>query len=82
MKILGVYFNRKSEASLLRDNWDKRKEEIEQSISSWNKRKPSLIGKVLVAKTFLLSKMNFAIQSLNASPAFLDTIDKLVFNFL
>ena len=82
MKILGVYFNRKSEASLLRDNWDKRKEEIEQSISSWNKRNPSLIGKVLVAKTFLLSKMNFAIQSLNASPEFLDTIDKLIFKFL
>ena len=82
IKILGVYFNSSTEASLLEDNWIKHIEQIKNTIYHWSKRRISLWGKSIVAKTFLLSKLNYILQSLALPPHILDQIDDIIFKFL
>ena len=82
MKILGIFFNSKKEASCIKENWESKIEEITKLITSWNRRNVSLLGKSLVAKTFLLSKINHIIQSLALPDKVLDIIDNLIFKFL
>ena len=48
----------------------------------WARRHLSLIGKCLVAKTFLLSKLNYIIQSLALPVNVINTIDEIIFKFL
>ena len=82
MKILGIFFNSKKEASCIKENWDSKINDITKLITSWNRRNVSLLGKSLVAKTFLLSKINHIIQSLVLPDKVLDIIDNLIFKFL
>lgn len=82
VRILGVYFNPGTEASLISINWEIKIKSIESTISHWNKRRISIWGKSLVSKTFLLSKLNFIIQSLALPYHILDQIDDIIFSFL
>ena len=82
IKILGVYFNSNTESSLIDKNWDTKVVEITKIISSWSKRHCSIWGKSIVAKTFLLSKLNYILQSLSLPDNILKTIDNLIFKFL
>ena len=82
IKILGVYFNSSTEASLLEKNWTTRIEQIRNTISQWSKRHISLWGKSIVAKTFLLSKLNYILQSLALPTHILEQIDNIIFKFL
>ena len=82
IKILGVYFNSNIEASLIKENWTSKLESIKTLIINWSKRSISIWGKTLVAKTFLLSKINYAIQSLSLPEEILTEIDNLIFKYL
>ena len=82
IKILGVYFNSSTEASLLENNWNTRIEQIKNTISQWSKRHISLWGKSIVAKTFLLSKLNYILQSLALPTHILEIIENIIFKFL
>ena len=82
IKILGVYFNATTESSLIDKNWDTKTAEITKIISNWSKRHCSIWGKSIVAKTFLLSKLNYILQSLNLPDTTLKIIDNLIFKFL
>ena len=82
MKILGVFFNCKKEASLIKENWETKINDIKKMMTGWNRRNISLLGKCLVAKTFLLSKLNHIIQSLVLPDSVIDIIDSLIFQFL
>lgn len=82
IKILGIFFNSKTEASLLKENWSSKLESIKTLIINWSKRNISIWGKTLVAKTFLLSKINYAIQSLSLPENILTEIDNLIFKYL
>ena len=82
IKILGVYFNANTESSLIKKNWEIKIEEITNVINNWSKRHCSLWGKAIVAKTFLLSKLNYILQSLSLPYTVQKTIDDLIFKFL
>ena len=82
VKILGVYFSPTKEASQIDQNWTEKIENIKNIMKMWLKRNPSLYGKVLICKTFLLSQMSYIIQSLSLPDEVLNEIDALFFRFL
>ena len=82
IKILGVHFNANTESSLIAKNWEIKIEEITNVMNNWSKRHCSLWGKAIVAKTFLLSKLNYILQSLYLPYNVQKTIDDLIFKFL
>ena len=55
LKILGIYFSNELSASNIKDNWEDKLNKCKQIITQWEKRNLSLIGKIHVVKTFLLS---------------------------
>ena len=57
IKILGVYFSNNICASNLEYNWNERIEKIIRLIKCWEKRNLSIIGKIQIIKTFLLSHL-------------------------
>ena len=82
IKILGIHFNAKTEASLIQKNWEEQKMKIKETISRWSKRNLSLYGKNIILKTFILSKLNFIIQALFLPEKELADIDRILFKFL
>lgn len=82
MKILGIFFNAKKEASVIKENWESRIEEVKKLMLSWSRRNITLFGRSIVAKTFMISKINHIIQSLALPDAIIDIIDNLIFKFL
>ena len=82
IKILGIYFNANKEASLIEQNWNIKIEEIRNVICNWTKRNCSIWGKSIVAKTFLLSKLNYVLQSLHLPYNIQKEIDNMIFKFL
>ncbi len=82
LKILGIYFNSQKEASDIESNWNQRIEEIKDLMRRWQKYEPSLYGKIIICKTFLLSKISYAIQSLSIPEHILTQIDTLFFKFI
>ena len=82
LKILGIYFNSQKEASDIESNWKEKIEEIKDLMRRWQKYEPSLYGKIIICKTFLLSKISYAIQSLSMPENVLTQIDTLFFKFI
>ena len=82
IKILGIFFNPKKEASLIEENWNIKIESIKSLIIRWSKRNISIWGKCLISKTYLLSKINYIIQSLSLPDSVLKEIDNLIFKYL
>ena len=82
IKVLGTYFSAYTEASMIEENWNAKIESIKQLITNWSKRSISVWGKCLVAKTFLLSKINFAIQSLALPDNVINMVNNLIFKYM
>ena len=82
IKVLGIYFNASTEASLIELNWTIKIEEVKQVITQWSRRNISLWGKSIIVKTFILSKLNYILQSLRLPDHVLKLIDSLIFKFL
>ena len=82
IKMLGVFFSTKAEASNIPENWTAKIEDIQLTVQRWSKRNLSLAGKVLIAQTFLLSKLNYIIQALSLPKPISAQIDGIIFKFL
>ena len=82
MRILGVFFNDSIEASLLKENWDSKIDDIKKAIIGWSRHNSTLLGKCIIIKTFLLSKITYILQSLCLPDDVLKEIDSLLFRFL
>ena len=82
MRILGVFFNSGMEASRIKQNWEPKIEEIKKTIMTWSRRNHTLLGKCVIAKTFLLSKVAYILQSLSLPEEVLNEIDTILFRFL
>ena len=78
IKVLGIYFNASEEASNIQQNWTDKL----NSIKTMVQRNLSLKGKVIIAKTFLLSKLNYVLQALSLPDKALAEIDRVIFKFL
>ena len=55
---------------------------LKSMVNSWSKRKLSWIGKITVIKTLILSKINYAISSLETPAWFITEVETIVYNFL
>ena len=64
LKILGVYFSNYNSASELEMNWNSKIDKITRLIKTWEKRNLSLLGKIQIIKTFLLSQFIYILQAL------------------
>ena len=82
IKILGIYFSNFDRASNLEINWSKKIESINKKIQCWQKRNLSIMGKVIVVKTFLISQFNYVLQALILPNHVLKSINTLIFRFL
>ena len=82
IKVLGVFFNASTEASLLEENWKPKFEDMKRIMNVWSRRNLSLFGKCIVIKTFLLSKISYILQSLCLPDSVIERFDALFFRFL
>ena len=82
IKILGVYFACDKSASLVDENWLRRLENIKRTIHSWEKRNLSVLGKIIVLKTFLLSQFIYIMQAFTLPTQVITEIDRLLFRFI
>ena len=82
IKILGIYFSSVKEASNIEKNWIDRINRIKSIMKFWQKRESSVLGKILICKTFLLSQISYVIQSLSLPDGVLAEIDTLFFKFI
>ena len=62
-------------------NWTGKVEDIKLSLQRRSKGNLSLYGKVIITKTFILSKTNFITRSLSLPQEVLTSIDSIVFTF-
>ena len=81
IKISGVFFKANLEASKIPHNWTGKVEGIRLTVQRWSKRNLSLYGKVMITKTFILSKINCSIQSISLPQEVLAQIHSII-NYL
>ncbi len=82
IKVLGVIFSNRICASAINDNWEGRIQKVKRLIKSWEKRDLSIIGKIHIVKTFLLSQFIYLMQAICLPEATLKEINTLFFKFI
>ena len=82
IKILGIYFESNKMAKELDDNWTHRIDHINSLIKQWSKRDLSILGKVVVIKTFLISQLTYVMQSVGLPHNVLCKINTILYKFL
>ena len=82
VKILGIYFSNYDRASNLEINWKKKIDSMITKIKCWEKRNLSIMGKVIIVKTFLISQFNYVLQALFLPQEVLRSINTIIFRFL
>ena len=81
IKINGIWFLQDTEER--EDvNVQKRIESTEKILMMWSTRHLSLLGRILIIKTYALSQFVFLMQSINLSDVSHSRIMKLIFKFL
>ena len=77
-----VYFNSTEKISNIDKNWNEKLEAIIRLIKSWEKRNLSIIGKIHIIKTFLLSQLTYIMQSLVLPDDVLKKLNTILFKFI
>ena len=82
IKILGTYFSNDKNASSIEDNYRERIAKIKRLISTWEKRNLSIMGKIIVVKTFLISQLVYFMQAFIIPDKVLTEINRILFRFV
>ena len=82
IKILGVQFSYNVPASQLEDNWKKIIETIVRLKKLWEHRNLSIMGKIQIVKTFLLSQLIYIMQAISLPNQLLREINTILFKFI
>ena len=82
IKILGVYFSNSTPASKIEENYTSRIANIKRLIANWEKRDLSIMGKILIVKTYLLSQLVYFMQAFIIPEKTLIEINRLLFRFI
>ena len=82
IKILGIYFSNERSASSIEKNWTGRINTLIKHLNQWSKRDVSIIGKILVIKTFALSQLIFIMKSLVLPDEVITEVNTLLFNYI
>jgi len=78
---LGTWFY-KDPQTTVSENLAEKFKEFKKILEKWQCRKLTLYGKIIVLKTFALSKLNYVITSVEISKEFVDTIQQTIFDFI
>ena len=81
IQILGIFYLEK-EASTLENNWTSKIENLIRTIKQWENQNPTLYGKVIIAKTLLLSQFSHVLQVLALPQSVLTRINTIIYRFL
>ena len=81
-KILGVYFQNDKVASELEINWKGRIENTKRVIAQWHRRNLSIMGKINIVKSLLISQFIFIMQAIGLSEKVLNNINHIIFTFI
>ena len=82
VKIVGIVFDKYKNAGEIKENWENRIKKIKRIVKQWMKRNLSVIGKIQVIKTFLLSQFVYVLQSILLKKEILDEINTILFRFI
>ena len=81
-KLLGIDFSVDLD-KCVKTNYDRKIAEIQETISKWNKRYLTPLGKVTVIKTFLLAKLNHLFLALpNPGDMYISEISNIFYRFI
>jgi exonuclease III len=81
LKILGVFYSN-TEGAQVDDNWLNKIKGMEKLVKVWDKRDLSIMGKIQVVKTFLLSQFIYVMQAVGLPDSVLVTITRIIYKFL
>ena len=81
IKCLGIYMGHNKELNNIR-NWVEKINDVESLLMRWKKRDLTLFGKVLIIKSFAISKLILAASLLPIPENCVKEINKILFNFL
>ena len=82
IKLLGVYFSSEEITANINKNWEPRLIKTESILRNWTRRDLTIIGKVLVLKTFALSNFVHLMQSIGMPEIICHKLNTLFFKFL
>jgi len=78
MRVLGVWFGE----NVYYDNWRSRVDKLETVLNLWKSRALSIWGRVLIVKTFALSKLDYIARILLVPNEIVTAVNKLIWNFV
>ena len=78
IQILGIFYSAEKEASTLENNWTSKIESLIRTIKS----NPTIYGKVIIAKTLLLSQFSHVLQVLALPQSVFTRINTVIYRFL
>lgn len=81
IKILGVHYRSNVSAQHI-DNWTKKIENMKRVIKQWSRRNLRIYGKVVIAKTFIISQLIYIMQRTGLPEDILSEINRTLFAFL
>ena len=82
IKILGIHFKNHIEAQNIEENWEHKIDSMKRTISLWSRRNLSIYGKILIAKTFIISQFIYIMQSIGIPDNTLTRINRELFAFI
>ena len=81
-KIFGVYFRDDLNACQIEENWASKIEKLKRTVAQWSRRNLSIYGKIVIAKTFLISQFIYIMQSIGLPDNVLHNINRALYSFL
>ena len=81
MKILGVYFGYDTDLSNER-NFEDKISKVNKIINMWKQRDLSLIGRIQIIKTFIISQFLYSISAINIPEKYIKEIESIIYRFI
>ncbi len=82
LKILGVVFCNNDSAGNVLENWETRIDKIQKLVDVWGKRKLSMLGRVIIVKSLMLSKLTHLLSVLMMPEVLRKQVNSIVFKFV
>ena len=82
IKILGIIFSNEYPTQEIHENFTNRINQLERICALWSKRKLTMIGKIVILKTFGISLFIHIMQSIGINKTYLDKINQILFRFI
>ena len=82
LKILGIIFSLREEAGQIEENYTGKIKDLEKLLALWSRRNLTLIGKIIIIKTFGISKFIHIMSSIGVEEKQISKINSILFKFI